>query len=464
MNDRGTHVFTDPFDEGPVSRPGMADRRLDIWHCRTHDGRRNWQPLKRIWKGYTGALNSSIQLRNGRLVLPFSCLTPRSWKDRGDGLDAFWYVGQLFSTVVFSDDGGDTWEQSSSQLKVHTPSIGLYGACEPVVLELLDGRVWMLIRTQLGRLYESFSDDGSDWSHSRPTKLISSDSPVGLVRLADDRVVLLWNKCLRFPYAHGGRHVLHAAISEDDGQTWIGHREVARDPLRHQPPPPGGDFGTAYPFPAVMADGRVIVTTGQGKGRIAIVVIDPDWLYGTRQEENFATDLEQWSVFGCRGVELQAHPERQGAQVLSIARTDDQWPAAAVWNFPAGARGTLRLRLCLQEGSSGAQLMLADHFSVPFEPEDVLNASFTVTIAPTGELSGGSRLEIGKWCRLQLEWDVGRRLCELSLDGDAIGTLPLLRDSEGVCYLRLKSAATGTETGGLLVEHVDVEISSTRAH
>ena len=33
-----------------------------------------------------------------------------------------------------------------------------YGACEPTLIELKDGRVWMLIRTQAGFLYESFSE------------------------------------------------------------------------------------------------------------------------------------------------------------------------------------------------------------------------------------------------------------------------------------------------------------------
>ena len=51
----------------------------------------------------------------------------------------------------------------------------------------------------------------------------------GLVRLPDGRMVLLWNECMRYTYAHGGRHVLHGAISDDDGTSWRGLREVARE-------------------------------------------------------------------------------------------------------------------------------------------------------------------------------------------------------------------------------------------
>jgi len=458
LNDRATGVLRDPAGEGEVRRMSLHERRLDIWHARTAAGQ--WQAPRRIWKGYTGSLNSALQLRGGRLVLPFSFLTGRSWADRGEGLEAFWYAGQLSSTAVFSDDSGETWQPSPAALTVQTPSIGLYGGCEPVALELADGRVWMLIRTQLGRFYESFSADGARWSPPRPSRLISSDSPAGLARLPDGRVMLLWNKCLRFPYAHGGRHVLHAAISEDEGETWIGQREVARDPLRHEPPPPGGDHGTAYPFPAALPDGRVLATTGQGRGRVVVVAIDPEWLYERRQTADFSAGLDGWEHFGCRGVERQEHPEKEGGRVLSIRRAEAEWPAAAAWNFPSGTRGRLRLRLCLREGSQGTHILLTDHFSVPFDPEDGLHALFGLEIGPDGQLDSGGHLEIGQWHELELRWDCAAGICQVDVDGEPAGTLPLLRASEGASYLRLKSPSETAERGGLLVEEVEVEVEA----
>lgn len=458
LNDRNTGVLADPSGEEKRKPLGFSELRLDIWHCKTEADRANWRRPQCIWQGYTGSLNSVIQMREGRILLPFSYLTSRTWQDRGEGLDAFWYAGKFSSTLIYSDDGGDTWRPSPSELKVHTPSIGTYGSCEPVVLQLLDGRVWMLVRTQLGRLYESFSPDGITWSPPRPTLMLSSDSPVGLVRLADERIVLLWNKCLRFPYAHGGRHVLHAAISEDDAQTWIGHREVARDPFRHEPPPPRGDHGTAYPFPAALRDGSVIMTTGQGPGGIAIVKIKPAWLCETHQETDFSTGLEDWSVFGCKGVELKKHPRKQEAQVLSIAKIDNEWPAAAVWNFPSGARGRLSIKLCLQEKFGGAHLMLTDHFSVPFDPEDALYALYNVGMSPEGKLADEKQLSPGQWYTVQLEWDCGTRICEVSADGKSIAIVPLRRESEGACYLRVKSTAEEAGEGSLLIESVMVEV------
>jgi hypothetical protein len=163
---------------GEENRPlagELTDLRLDIWHMRSTSGRSEWSRPRMIWQGYTGALNSVIQTRTGRILLPFSHAKDRTWSKRGGGFKEFTFVGSFDSTVVYSDDGGATWKQSND-LSVQTPDIvSCYGGVEPVVLEL-DDCVWMLIRTQLGRFYESHSVDGEVWSSPRPTSIISSDS------------------------------------------------------------------------------------------------------------------------------------------------------------------------------------------------------------------------------------------------------------------------------------------------
>ncbi len=284
MCDAGTGVFGLPGQ--PREPKPLLERHLDVSHSRTDERGSRWREPVRIWQGYTGSINSAIQMQNGRLVLPFAQLTDRTWRARGEGLDAFWFAGTS-ETIVLTSDDGEAWRIHDAELKVQTPSIGTYGAVEPVVIERRPNDLWMLIRTQLGRFYESFSADGTQWTAPRPSALLSSDSPAGLVRLSDDRLVLLWNKCLRFPYAHGGRHVLHAAVSADHGHSWIGHREVARDPRNYEPPPPGGDHGTAYPFPVALPDDRVLITTGQGEGRILLIALDPDWLCETQRRSSF---------------------------------------------------------------------------------------------------------------------------------------------------------------------------------
>jgi hypothetical protein len=440
-----------PENELQIPHGELLDRRIDIWYTRSRNGRTTWEPARMIWMGYTGSLNSVIQMNNGRILLPFSCMTSRSWGNRGDGLDAFTYMGYFDSTLIYSDDAGDTWRLADA-VKTPTPNLETYGAIEPVVIQLRDGRVWMLIRTQLGRFWESFSDNGATWSAPRPSNLISSDSPAGIVRLDDGRIVLFWNNCLRFPYAYGGRHVLHAAISDDEGKTWRGYREVARDPKRDQPPPSRGDFGTAYPMPTVVNDGKVMYATGQGEGRALLMLLDPEWLLETHQEADFANRQEEWSIFGTRGVEFLDHPQKPGAKVLSIRKTEPDWPACAVWNFPNGLSGRLRLRIMLNRGFRGALLGLTDHFSVPFDLEDRFYNVFNLEILPEGRLMAGAKLQAGRYYDLALEWSVPRRECRVLLDGRGVGTLPLLRQTSGVNYMRLRSTAERTDRRGMIIE------------
>lgn len=450
LNDANTGVIRTGEDQRPKAG-GLRARRLDIWHTRSRDTRTRWEEPKQIWEGYTGALNSVIQMRTGRILLPFSCLTDRTWSNRGEGLDAFTFRGQFDSTLVYSDDGGNTWTWPPVRLKAPTPDIvSAYGAVEPVVIEMRDGRVWMLIRTQQGRFYESFSPDGAVWTAPMPSRIVSSDSPGGIVRLTDGRLMLFWNNCLRYPYAYGGRQVLHAAVSTDDGQTWQGYREVARDPFRDVPPPPRGDHGTAYPFPIALQDGRAVFVTGQGEGRVLCKVVDPAWLTETRQEEHFAEGLESWSLFGTKGVALVPHPDRPDAQVLRLRHEETGWPACAVWNYPACAAGSIRLRIKIQRESSGVSIGITDHFSTPFDLEDVFCNLYNFTFDP-------ERTPSGQWYDLELRWDCIQRVCRVLVDGNAHAELRQTRDSATPCYLRLRTTAEFEHDAGFLVESVAFE-------
>ncbi len=432
--------------------------RKDIWHVRSKDGY-SWQP-KRIWEGRSALLHSVIQLKSGRILLPFSYVTKHNWANRGAGTDAFTYLGHFRSTVLYSDNGGDTWQQSSAELKAPAPDWkGLFGALEPAVLELSDGRVWMLLRTQMGRLYESFSEQGINWSSARATRFLSSDSPVGLVRLDEKKIALFWNSCLRFPHAYGGQHVLHAAISENEGRTWRGIREALRDPLGAQADSVTGDHGAGFPFPTVTPEGNVIVASGYGDSGVSVVLVDPAWLYQTRQEDSFGDGLDQWSVFGTKGVGLAAHPEKENVKVLQISKPDATWPAAAVRNFPLGRAGRLSLRFSLMPGAKGFLVALTDHFSVPFDEEDRFYSVFNLFIDADHKLAGSHRLEPSRWYTLVLDWDCGRRQCRVLLDGRQVTVLPLLKETLGVNYLRLRSMAGETDPSGILLESVKVDVS-----
>ena len=211
-----------------------GEHRLDIWRLRSRDGRQTWPHPERIWTGYTGALNSVLQLNSGRILLPFSYAVTRTWSDRGTGPDAFTFMGTFLCTVIYSDDHGATW-QLSNALKVQTPDITYaYGAVEPVAVELKDGRVWMLhphpigpILRELLRRRRRLVDAGTDGD--RLPRIPPPDWRGW--RTAGWRCCGTVACAIRMPT--GGRQALHGAVSDDDGRSlaWIsrgGARPVAR--------------------------------------------------------------------------------------------------------------------------------------------------------------------------------------------------------------------------------------------
>jgi hypothetical protein len=443
----------------PASKKFGPLGKLDIWEAHTTGEGHTWLPPHRIWEGRAGDMQSVIQLRSGRLLLPLSYYIPRSWSDRGPGFDAFSWRGSFRSSMLYSDDGGETWKQSPAVLETPTTAIGELGAIEPVVIQLKDGRVWMLIRTQVGRFYETFSQDGVAWTPPRPSTIPSSDSPAGLVRLKDGRILLFDNDCWRFPYANGGRQVLHVALSDDEGKTWHGWREVLRDPLRDAPPPSDGDFGVSYPYPTLTSDGQVVFSLWVASSRTqrSLYAFDPKWVDETSQSEDFAHGLDAWSAYGTRGVEAVPNPDKVGAQMLQVRKTDADWPAAAVWNFPAGATGSVHLRIKLQPGQKGLLIGLTDQYSPPFDDQDELHNLYNVVIDAQGHI-GKAALSAGEWHDLQLTWDTRAQQCRVQVDGRQVASIRQARLSSWLNYLRLRSTADDTtDDAGFLVESVQAQ-------
>ena len=451
------------------SRPGI-DYFIDVWNAHSTDAGSRWTPPQRIFEGYVGSVNGMTQLASGRIVVPF----------------AYWVggrrsgppTGSNVSTTVYSDDGGRTWQQPSAKLTApcYADYNGSnYGACEPTIVQLADGRVWMLLRTQTGWLYESFSSDGAGWSAPKASRFRSSNSPGWLVRLPDGRIVLLWNNCENTSRIGGkgvytNRDALHAAVSHDDGTTWHGYREICRDPAANEPPPKRGDRGTAYPYAVATGNGMILCVTGQGRGRRNLLRLDPRWLDETEQEEDFSEGLKRWSVFTAfgepagwwrnrkQGARLVDHPTRANAKCLHLRRADENPPDGAVWNFPAGRRGRLSLTLMLGEGFAGASIALADRFIQPTDGAGEKKVLFSLPIRPDGRLPGGSRLETARWYTVELVWDLETHRCRVLIEGERAAELVQSGEAcAGASYLRLRSTAETVDTAGFLVEHVHVQ-------
>ena len=146
------------------------------------------------------------ELADGRLLCPVA------WTRDFQADDHF------VSFCYWSDDEGKSWSTGMSRVNVQKR-----GAMEPEVLELKDGRVLMIVRTQLGEIYASFSNDrGESWSSAKPWRVRSPESPATLRRIpATGDLLLVWNPVYNAGADHGGKRTpLVAAISTDEGRNW----------------------------------------------------------------------------------------------------------------------------------------------------------------------------------------------------------------------------------------------------
>lgn len=110
--------------------------------------------------------------------------------------------------VGISTDEGRTW-------KLRGAVKSKPWALENMIVERKDGRVWMLIRTSSGVLWQSFSEDhGRTWSDGTATTIANPGSRFFIRRLASGNLLLVNH--FRFK----GRNNLTAQISTDDGATW----------------------------------------------------------------------------------------------------------------------------------------------------------------------------------------------------------------------------------------------------
>jgi len=142
-----------------------------------------------------------------------------------------------------SADGGKHWKLSTNiDLGGHGDHAG---AIEPTVVQLKDGRIWMLIRTTKGRLLESFStDNGMTWGKATPTPIGSPSAPAYITRLKSGRLALVWNNTMA---TTRGRDTLSMALSEDDGKSWTKPVECVRS------------VQLSYPFILEHEPGRLLV-------------------------------------------------------------------------------------------------------------------------------------------------------------------------------------------------------------
>lgn len=160
-----------------TNEPG--DCNLEVWAIRSLDGGSTWVDHQRLLDGYNANFFGLIQTSSGRVVVPLQHLVSEP--------------GRLVVCSFCSDDDGHTWLRSNW---IDLGGNGHHdGAFEPTIAELYDGRLLMLIRTNLDRFWQAISDDsGRYWRTIQPSTIDASSAPGHLVRLHSGRFVLVWNR------------------------------------------------------------------------------------------------------------------------------------------------------------------------------------------------------------------------------------------------------------------------------
>ena len=155
------------------------------------------------------------------------------------------------------------------------------------------------------------------------------------------------------------------------------------------------------------------------------------------------------------------HPDGEMREVLRIARHADdrllEEREGAVWNFPAGHSGQVRLRVRLPQGSAGAQIVLADRWFNPTDPVVASFAPFVLRLDATGAINGRPGVRHDCWHWLTLRWDLERTpAATFQVDDEERVVLPQLKPSmNGICYAHLQSTATCADHHGLLLEVIE---------
>jgi len=172
------------------------------------DDKPEWSGPVRIANGVM--MNKPIVLSDGDWVFP----TALWCKDIGGKRAPEELQCECFSNSTVSTDGGCTFCLRGGA------DIPNRAFDEHHIVELKDGRLWCLVRTEDG-IGDSFSSDkGATWSKGRSNAMVGPCSRFFIKRLASANLLLV-----NHVFDKNEKNVrknLTAWISEDDGKSWLG--------------------------------------------------------------------------------------------------------------------------------------------------------------------------------------------------------------------------------------------------
>jgi sialidase-1 len=158
--------------------------------------------------------NHSIQLKNGRLIVPV-------WLSTGTGGNAH---RPSVTATIFSDDGGKTWHASEIAVPCTDEFVN---PNETVAVQLADGTVMLNVRNESKarqRIIVTSPDGATGWSEPRfQEDLVDPVCMAGLIRYEHKgKSLLLFTN----PDVLRGRRNVTVKVSEDEGKTWPISRSI----------------------------------------------------------------------------------------------------------------------------------------------------------------------------------------------------------------------------------------------
>lgn len=312
--------------------PGEGDRETNVVLSRLANGSDRWDapeliasdpdhseqnpvlftaPDGRIWLLHTS--NTPHDRRDARVLVRISDDHGRSWSaardllpdrshsepgiflrnqplflDNGNWLLPAYLVSDAgeHSIVLRSTDLGRTWQQQEIPASL--------GRVQASIADLADGSLLGLLRSRdADRIYATRSTDGGrSWTEPVRTALPNNNSAVQLLRLSDDRLVVIFNDASlerdQFRWVEGRdgpgtrrkalRTPLTVAVSSDGGRSWPVQRNLQNADLEHRDHPMG------YSYPALLQtpDGRLHAAYSMLRKTIKYVRFETNWLVGGR--------------------------------------------------------------------------------------------------------------------------------------------------------------------------------------
>lgn len=189
-----------------VSLMRMKNNDIGLFYLQKHNNIHNCIPYLTVssdegktWNKHIRCINEDgyyvlnndrvILLNTGRILMPVA---------KHVFSDGYLFPGSIF--IYASDDNGVNWYKLSDEIKINSFNDSLknfdalHNCMEPGLVQLENGNIWCYIRTELGRQYETFSEDfGVTWSIPRPSPFTAPDSPMCVKKLKNGNLFAVWN-------------------------------------------------------------------------------------------------------------------------------------------------------------------------------------------------------------------------------------------------------------------------------